>query len=72
MSSQVLTKPLTKGGVEGVLGVLGIGKWLISLMVRERGLEPLRPKPLDPKSSASTSSATLAKKNDDFLPEIMK
>lgn len=29
-------------------------------MVRERGLEPLQEIPLDPKSSASTSSATLA------------
>jgi hypothetical protein len=28
--------------------------------VRERGLEPLQDIPLDPKSSASTSSATLA------------
>ncbi len=31
-------------------------------MVRERGVEPLRSYPLDPKSSASASSATLAKK----------
>ena len=29
-------------------------------MVRERGVEPLHPRVLDPKSSASTSSATLA------------
>ena len=33
---------------------------LILLMVRERGVEPLRSYPLDPKSSASASSATLA------------
>ncbi len=35
-------------------------KWLMCLMVRERGVEPLRSYPLDPKSSASASSATLA------------
>jgi hypothetical protein len=29
-------------------------------MVREKGVEPLRPKALEPKSSASASSATLA------------
>ena len=29
-------------------------------VVRERGLEPLRPKTLEPKSSASTNSATRA------------
>ncbi len=29
-------------------------------MVREAGLEPARPKALDPKSSASATSATLA------------
>lgn len=31
-----------------------------SMMVRERGLEPLRPKTLEPKSSASANSATRA------------
>ena len=46
--------------MDEVLEMLGFGKWLISLVVRERGLEPLREIPLDPKSSASTSSATLA------------
>ncbi len=35
-------------------------KPLILNMVRERGVEPLRISPLDPKSSASASSATLA------------
>jgi hypothetical protein len=35
-------------------------KWLMRFMVRERGVEPLRCYPLDPKSSASASSATLA------------
>src|SRR5699024_8482707 len=30
--------------------------------VRERGLEPLRPKTLEPKSSASTNSATRARR----------
>ena len=64
--SQVLTKPLTKRGFEEVFGVLEMGKWLISLMVRERGLEPLREIPLDPKSSASTSSATLAEEELSF------
>jgi hypothetical protein len=35
-------------------------KSLILKVVRERGVEPLRCYPLDPKSSASASSATLA------------
>ena len=46
--------------VEEMLGALETHKLLILLVVRERGLEPLRDIPLDPKSSASTSSATLA------------
>lgn len=33
---------------------------MVFMVVRERGLEPLQVAPLDPKSSASTSSATLA------------
>ena len=33
---------------------------LVKILVRERGVEPLRCYPLDPKSSASASSATLA------------
>ena len=33
------------------------------LLVRERGFEPLHPKVLDPKSSASASSATLAQRD---------
>ena len=36
---------------------------LILLVVRERRLELLRVAPLDPKSSASTNSATLAQEN---------
>src|SRR5699024_11428683 len=39
----------------------GPGEGLLS-DVRERGLEPLRPKTLEPKSSASTNSATRARR----------
>src|SRR5699024_3168032 len=39
----------------------GAGEGLLSA-VRERGLEPLRPKTLEPKSSASTNSATRARR----------
>ena len=38
-------------------------KYLESNQLRERGLEPLWFNPLDPKSSASASSATLASPN---------
>lgn len=47
--------------------IRSFAKLLISLVVRERGVEPLREIPLDPKSSASTSSATLAQVGDKLV-----
>ncbi len=45
-------------------------KSLILKVVRERGVEPLRISPLDPKSSASASSATLARRDFLFILDL--
>ena len=69
MKSKIIQKPIkkrlstvlnVKSLVVEVLGALIVSRCLILLLLRERGLEPPHLVALDPKSSASTSSATLA------------
>lgn len=44
----------------------------ISLMVRERGFEPLRPKTPEPKSGASANSATRARSSPNYHKFLWK
>ncbi len=64
LPGKVLEMETSERQVEQFSGAFGIWRSLILVVVRERGFEPLQVSPLDPKSSASASSATLAL--DDF------